>query len=97
MCQSFYTHTQRASARRAQKVQIATSLQHWSLADDDLKERDGNLANIRATREDFVGVSAYVTRLEKCGLSALELAEAQRPHVRENIYMSFTFVSLTQN
>ena len=63
-----FLHTQRVSARRAQKVQIATCSQHWSLADDDLKERDGNLANIRATREDFVGVSADVTRLEKCDL-----------------------------
>jgi hypothetical protein len=78
-------------------VQIETCSQHWSLADDDLKEGHGDLANIRATREDLVRMSADVTRLEKCGPLALELAEAQRPHVKENIYMSFTFVSLTQN
>lgn len=66
MCQSFYT--QSASARRAQELQIAVCSQHGSLADDNLKERDRNLANIRSTREDLVGVSADVTRLDKCGL-----------------------------
>ena len=83
--------------RREQELQIASGSQHGGLADDNLKERDGDLADIRSAREDLVGVSADVTRLDQCGLSALEFAEAQCPHVKESIYMSFTFVSLTLN
>lgn len=95
MCQFFYT--QRASARCAQELQIATCSQHRSLADDNLKKGHSNLANVRSTRKDLVGVPADVTRLVQCDLSALELAEAQCQHVKESIYMSFTFVSLTLN
>lgn len=82
---SLSVHTQMASARRAQGLQIATRSQHWSLADDDLKEGDCDLANIRATRKDLVGVSADVSRSDKCGLSAPELAKAQCPHVKETL------------
>ena len=60
MCQSYYIR--RASVRRAQEPQIATSSQHGGLADDNLKEGNGDLANIRSTREDLVGVSTDITR-----------------------------------
>jgi hypothetical protein len=63
-----FLHTQSTSARRAQELQIAPCSQHGGLADDNLQECDGNLANIRSSREDLVGVSADVTRLDKCGL-----------------------------
>src|SRR6266576_1942751 len=77
MCQSFYIR--RASVRRAQELQIATCSQHRSLADDNLKERDGNLANIRSAREDLVGVSAEGSRLDQCGLAALEPRRGAMP------------------
>jgi hypothetical protein len=67
MCQFFYI--QRASARRAHELQIAACSQHWSLADDNLKERHGNLADFRSTREDLVGVLADVTRLDQRSVS----------------------------
>jgi hypothetical protein len=38
--------------------------QHRSLAYDNLEEGDGDLADVRATREDFVGATTEVTRLD---------------------------------
>ena len=72
--------------------------QHGSLAYDNLKKGDRDLADIRTTREDFVGAAAQVARLGSavCQLGA-GLVEAQGPHVKKTIYMSFTFVSLTRN
>jgi hypothetical protein len=67
-CVSLSTRTPRVSARRAHELQIATRSQHWSLADDNLKEINGHLANIGATREDLVCVSGDVTRLDKCAV-----------------------------
>ena len=92
-----FLHKEHHLSGRAHELQIATRSQHRSLADDNLKECDGDLANIRATRKDLVGVSADVTRLDICGQSALEFPKAQCPHVKRNIYMSFTFVSFTRN
>jgi hypothetical protein len=64
----------RESARRARELQIATCSQHWSLAYDDLKKCDGDLAHVGATREDFVGATAEVARSQSVSFG---LAEAQ--------------------
>ena len=77
----------RASARRARDLGIASCSQHRSLAYDNLEESDGDLADIRVTRKDFVGATAEVAILDSAAVSS-RLAPAQGPtRKREHLHV----------